>query len=292
MMKPMRMGMVWGISLFLGLTPLGWAASSPERLDVAPHASTQDAEKERAKVLEEAVTVLAKTGVALRQLEAGKKSQALDTLALISGKLDVLTAAHPELALAPVDVQLIVRDFPGDIDAIEQAVKQAGEWLDDGRVQQARALLSSLASEVDIRVSKLPLATYPAAIKRIVPLVETNNIEEAKEALVRVMNTLVVEDHITPLPVLRAEEMLSRARKIANKDTLQEKERKEVNALLQGIRAQLKRAEALGYGSDDHYRLMYEEIDALQKKLREHEEDRGLLDVLKQKLAEFHNSFL
>ena len=69
-------------------------------------------------------------------------------------------------------------------------------------MQQARALLSGLASESELQVTNLPLATYPAAIKAVAPLIDAGKKDEAKAALQLALNTLVVERFITPLPTV------------------------------------------------------------------------------------------
>jgi len=73
--------------------------------------------------------------------------------------------------------------------------------LKKGRVQDARALVSGLASEIIIEVVNIPLATYPDAIKAVVPLIEAGKVKEAKAALVAALNTLVITRHIIPLPM-------------------------------------------------------------------------------------------
>jgi hypothetical protein len=64
--------------------------------------------------------------------------------------------------------------------------------------------LQDLASETDIHIANVPLATYPAAINTVVPLIDARKIEEAKGALLMAIHTLVIETYVIPLPKVRA----------------------------------------------------------------------------------------
>jgi soluble cytochrome b562 len=142
----------------------------------------QAAERRKA-MLQEARSALAETNAALTALDEGKTAEALDALARATGKLEILLARDPDLALAPVDVRYITQDLYGTVDDIRAAIDQVEALLDDGEVQEARALLSSLASEFVISVRNIPLAPYPDAIKAVTPLIDKGEIEEAKLAL-------------------------------------------------------------------------------------------------------------
>jgi hypothetical protein len=132
---------------------------------------------------------LDETHVALKALEEGKSKEALEALARATGKLELLAARDPDLAVAPVDVDVVTHDLYATPRAIREAREEAGELLEDGKVQEARRLLSGLASEIVIRVTNLPLATYPDAIKEISPLIDRGETEEAKSALRAALNT-------------------------------------------------------------------------------------------------------
>ena len=188
--------------------------AKPQHPPAAASEAAKQAEAQRARITEEAMTALARTREALAALSAHAPKRATDLLAAAVGKLEVLTSAHPELALAPADVRVIVRDFPGDVKAIRAVVEKAGDQLDDGRVQDARHLLEPLASEIDVQVYSLPLATYPQAIKAAVRLIAKGRSAEAAAVLQEALNTLVVVDYITPLPVIHAQEALARAKEV------------------------------------------------------------------------------
>jgi len=109
--------------------------------DVAAQAS-----EERKKILADAVAAVANTEGALLALEANKKDEALSLLEKASGKLDLVMARDPDLALAPVDIDETVIDVYTDVDSIKAMVKEARNALDNNRLQEARNLIKGLAS--------------------------------------------------------------------------------------------------------------------------------------------------
>lgn len=279
-----------GCALALSAIPVQ-AANSSKQAHVPP-AATQQAAKERTKIIAEAVTALEKTRAALAALDAGETQKALNLLSEATGKLEIITTAHPDLALAPVDVRVVVRDFPGDAKAIHAAVEKASDLLDDGKVQEARHLLEGLASEVDVQVYYLPLATYPQAIKHAVRLLAQKKRVEAASVLQTALDTLVVVDHITPLPIVHAQEFLAQARTfVGKKRRLNAAQTKHVQALLASAKAELERARALGYLDEKRYEAMLEDVEALEDKLAKHGDTRSLLDALRKKVDEFLKEF-
>lgn len=126
------------------------------------------AEKRR-QTIGEAVTALTETKNALAALDEKDTTKALDALAQVTGKLELLLARSPRLALAPVDVQTVVHDIFAGTDTIEAILDEAEYALRHGEVQKARHLLSGVASEIVITTTSLPLATYPKAISAVAP---------------------------------------------------------------------------------------------------------------------------
>ncbi len=108
-------------------------------------------------------------------------------------------------------MRTIVHDLFANTETIEAMTDEALDALKHGEVQQARHVLALLASEIVITVTNIPLASYPAAVKAVVPLIDQGKIEEAKAALQSALSTLVEERSVLPLPVLRAKLLLKRA---------------------------------------------------------------------------------
>jgi len=245
------------------------------------------ADIERSKVLSEAVAAVRETENAIKALDKGDKEAALAALEKAIGKLDIVLARDPGLALAPVNVQSQVLDVYADVKAVRAAVDHAVRLLKTGRVQDARALVSGLASEIVIEVVNVPLATYPDAIRAVVPLIEAGKFKEAREALLTALNTLVITRHIIPLPILRTEELLKRAEVLAEKAKRSPAEEKELKAILAQVRTELEFAEALGYGKEGDFKPFYEQLEKIAGKTKGGKYGKGFFDELKKALALF-----
>src|SRR5438270_12243175 len=141
-----------------------------------------EAEK-RVSILADAVLALDATRTALNAIDKGDKRTALAALERASGKLDLVLSRDANLSFAPVEVSTTILDLYATPDTVKTAVKVARDDLSSNRVQQARHLVSDLASEADTHVTEIPLGTYPTAIKAAAPLIDAGKIDEAKAAL-------------------------------------------------------------------------------------------------------------
>ncbi|QPI47988.1 YfdX family protein [Massilia antarctica] len=153
----------------------------------------------------------------MKALDEKRNRDALAALATATGKLELILARSPKLALAPVRTDVLTHDLLAKSDTVKAAIKDVRELLRDGEVQKARQLMQSLASEVEFRTFSIPLETYPAAIKAVTPLIDAGKVEEAKTELRTMLNTLVVTSEAVPLPKLRAEEQIKAAQALAEK---------------------------------------------------------------------------
>ena len=245
------------------------------------------ATEERKKIIEEAVTALGRVNLALRHLDRGKTSEALDDLAVAVGKLELIVTRYPELALAPVDVRMITHDLQADVAAIRKLVSEAQDALDDGRVQEARRILRDLGSEIIVRVYNIPLATWPDAIKSVVPLIDQGKVDEAKRAIEEALSTLVIVDHVIPLPVVRAQAWLKQARELAGKEKRTREEESKLADYLAKAKKQLQLAETFGYGSRKDYEKFYDTIDEIARRTSGGGTESGLFDRLRKSIDEF-----
>lgn len=269
----------------------------------------EEVAKKRQALVKEALTALSETKKALKALEDERPKDALTALAEVTGQLEIIVSRDPKLAFVPIDVEVTSHDIYADLDTINRAKEQAEEFLENGDIQKARVLLSGLASELVMSTISLPLATYPDAIKAVVPLIDEGKIEEAKEALQAALQTLVVTNKLAiPLPVLRAEAMIHQAEELAQdietpeiatdtknleetNDSAAENEnvqKEEILAQLQNARQQLQMAEALGYGiKEDRYQEFENTIETLEAKVRDKESTSSIFASLKQSLSQF-----
>jgi predicted Zn-ribbon and HTH transcriptional regulator len=241
------------------------------------------------KITQEAVESINLVAKVIELLDKKEKDKALEEIANILGKLEVLIARDPNLQLVPVDVKEQVVDFPGTIDDVEAAKTEVVALIKAGEVQLARDIMLNLASELDIYVTALPIGTYPVVLKAIIPLIEQEKFNEAKALLIEALETLVIEKIVIPLPILRAEQAIIRANELANKENPNKDELKE---LLAYAKEQLKLAEALGYGRVDiNYKDLYEEIEKLEKILEGDESTKDVFATLKEKLSKIMAGF-
>ena len=176
---------------------------------VTAETDSQFADK-RTALIQEAVDALDETNAAIAAIEKGDIDAAIAALALATGKLETVVAREPDLALAPVRIDHFTYDVLGSVEAVRKLGKQIEDLVDDGKFQEARPLLSGFASEVVIRTTSLPLATYPDAILAATALLDDGKTDEAMTVLNAALNTQVVTETVIALPLLRAEAMIEK----------------------------------------------------------------------------------
>ena len=266
-------------------------ATVEEVQEQVDEATDREVEARRERIVAEAVAALDETRSALASLDEEKPDEALAALERATGKLEILLAREPDLAFAPVDVRVTTHDLITSVDAIEEARDHAEDLLEDGRIQDAREILTPLGSEVIVSVVSLPLATYPQAIKAVSPMIDRGETKEAAAALQAALNTQVVTNHIIPLPVLRAERMLEEAKRLSELEDRDEGDAEKLAALLEEARAQLRIAEALGYGTRKAYEDFHASISEIEGKSSDGETGNGWFDGIQKSLSEFRISF-
>ena len=294
-----KMPSVAMLTVGLILSAQGFAADSalPKQPAAQPQASqsvqpevnkkTADVAAEKHKeLIADAQTAIAETEKALQALKENKHKEALEALAIATGKLELVLVRNPKLVLAPVNTEVVTLDLLASRDTVKAVLKEAKEYLSDGEIQKARPLISNLASEIQYRTTNIPLATYPAAIKAITPLIDAGKIDEAKAGLQDILNTLVITTDVVPLPKLRAERMLKEAQALAEKKDRSKEENAKIAKSIQGAREQLQMAELLGYGNKKDYKPMYQQLDEIAKKSADGKSGAGWFDTIKKQLSD------
>jgi len=216
----------------------------------------------------EAAEIEIETQKAILALDQKDTKSATAILQGVSTRLDNLIAKNPGLALMPASIETDVYDFTGDNKAIAAAIDQAGDMLRHGKLQAARHIVAGMASEIRVSTTSIPLGTYPAAIKQILPLIDAGKIDQAVADLSSVLGTLVVTTEVMPLPVLRAEELLTAASDLEHRpDLAKEASRTEIKKLTDAAKDQLDLAQLLGYGNKADYTTLYQAVDRIDKTL-------------------------
>lgn len=218
------------------------------------------------QIAKEAADAANSTQTALRALTNNQPAQALAALQVASGNLHLLLARDSALGMVPIDVQVQVLEGPTDLKTIKKLEDKLDDLIGDNKYQDARPIIESLVDEIRMTVISLPLGTYPAAIDRAVPLIDAGKLSEAKNELIKALDTLVYEQDITPLSIIRAEDKLNEAFQIEHKEDLSKQDTKDkISKLVIDANQDIKVAEVLGYGTKKDYELLYEGIDALKQ---------------------------
>lgn len=270
------------------------AATNGKKNNAKSEQTTETAQKQsmekRKQITEEAVAALRETQNALKALDDNKTTDALAALERASGKLTIILARDPKNALAPVNTNAVTYDILADINAITALRRDITKAMDVGRLQEARHLIKNLASETVVSVTNIPLATYPDAIKAAVKCIDNQKMEDAKKILQTALNTLVVKDIIIPLPIVIAENLLKEAQILAEKGNRSEDENKRLSALLEKTRTELDYAEALGYGTKDDFKHLFDELEQITQKTKSGKSGFGFFDKIKEFLRDIKKS--
>ncbi len=260
------------------------AKTSKEVTSEAVASAKVDAgKKQDVALIKEAVEAVSLTHEVLGALQKNDIEHAKKSLEKAIGKLEVVLAAPNAPALLPIDGTVRSVEYVGTAKDVKSQVKAVEELLDDGKVQEARILLSTLQSEIDIVTVSLPLVSYPNALKLAAKYLNESKPDEAKEVLLMALGTFAQSQIVIPLPLLNAQALIEEASHVAKQD------KKAALGHLDVAREQLKLAEAPGYisTSETTYKMLDDEIEKVEKEIRGKNRVEKLFDELKHKLEEF-----
>ena len=247
----------------------------------------QAEEKAQQTLDKEAIAAVDETTKAVKSIAENKKDEALATIERAIGKVNVLLARNPATALIPVSTAVeVIEAAPLDPETIRARAMAAEDAVEDKDYPTARVLLDGLTSEIRVRTSHLPLATYPTALKEAARLIDQNKSTEARNILLTALHTLVEIDHVTPLPIALAQAAINEAQ------ALREKDKAKARQLLALARNELNRAKELGYaGKDPTYSAIDKSIANIEKQLRGTEDTASTFAKLKESVSNFFNKF-
>ncbi len=264
----------------LAATPLVAQDAANDTKATENAAAETQAREQADPAIDEAVAALTETGNALKALEDGKNDDAAAALERAIGKLEVVLTQHPELALAPVDVSSTVVDITASPAMITKARKEALRLMKDDQLQLARPIINNLASEVVVRTTSIPLATYPLALKSAAALVKDGKVDDAKLVLAQGLNTMVVEEVVSPLPLLRAAVLIDHAKALSEKEDRSDEENKTLAGLLDALDLEIAKGEALQYGGKDAFEPLKDEMKEIRKATGNGGFGKGFFDKL------------
>jgi hypothetical protein len=231
---------------------------------------------------QDAVAAIKETQNAVRLISENRSPDAKEALERATVKLDRLRARRPADSLIPVTAVVEVLDMaPVDLASIDAIAAAADRKIAEKDYPAARVLLGGLISEMRLRTEHLPLGTYPAAIKLAALLLEQKRPAEANGALMAALNTIVVIERVTPLPMVAAGGALEAAKSKGSDKIAAQKS-------LALARNELDRSEHLGYaGKDPDYETLDASILDLDTKLNGTEETGADFAALIKKFAAF-----
>ena len=271
----------------LGSTGL-MAETSANVTSKAVKSAKAKAESGKLKVIEEAVSAVVLTQNVIDALDKNDVEKAKSELEKAIGKLEIVLAHKDAPALLPIDSVITATEYMGDLKSIKETLSAVKKLLATKKVQEARRLLDTLQSEIDIVTVSLPLISYPQALRLSARYLNEGKIKEAGDVLKMALDTLVRSETIIPLPLLKAQALIEAAQKVAKSDKQQALKH------LDAAKKELKIAEALGYtsGSDTTYKMLDDAIEAVEKEIRGKNRAEKLFEELMEKLKEFKEKAL
>ncbi|MDR3607152.1 MAG: YfdX family protein [Oligoflexia bacterium] len=199
-----------------------------------------------AKPVTEAVAAVTETRTAVQYLDQNRPDQARDALSRAIVKSNIVSSMHPMMTLVPVSFNLQVTDTIASDATLKRVTEEVKKLVDSGQYQAARPLLRDLASEIDVTTVNLPIATYPSSLRSAASLIDRGKVAEAKSQLLSALHSLVINERIIPLPVVRAQALVEEV----NRQVLAKKvDKEQASIFLSDADQQLALAEKLGYGT-------------------------------------------
>jgi hypothetical protein len=265
--------------------PQAGMAATPEAQEQIAQDAAGELARRQDDIIAEAVQALDETERAVEALSDADATAALAALETATGKLELILARRPELALAPVEATVEVVEMVADAPALRDVTLAVELSLVSGRYQVARTLLRDFASETVVRVASLPMATYPDAIKEAARLIDAGEVGEAAFVLRAALGTLVVSETVYPHPLIDAEVHLDAARDLAELADRTAEQNDQLAVALEVARLSLERAEAFGYGTDDDFRDLYDAIREIERETRDGGSFTGLFTAVLDSLS-------
>jgi ribonuclease HII len=242
-----------------------------------------EAKDKQVHVVKEAVNAVVLTQKVLVDLDKNDTKSAIKDLEDAIGKLEVVLAAEKAPKLLPIDASITAVEYVGDAKEIKKNLDLVESLLDDGKVQEARKLLNTMQSEIDIISVNLPVSSYPDALKLAAKYLHDNKIEQAKAILVTALNTMVEDIVVVPIPVLKADALIVAASKIAKED------KEQALKHLAQAQVELEKAKLLGYTSksDVTYKALKKAIEKTEKEVKGKNKAEKLFEELINKIKSF-----
>ena len=250
---------------------------------IAVSNAKNDANTHQATLVKEAINSLKEAHDAYVALGKKDAKEATKKLESALGKLEVILSAKDAPKLLPIDSIVAVHEYMGTSKDIELALAAVPTLLAQNKVQEAREVMIPLQSEIDVTTVSLPLGSYPDALKLAAKYVHEDKLDKAQEVLGVALSSFAQVTEIIPIPLLKATDLIAASSAIAKEDKTR------ALAYLDGASESLKVAHKLGYvsKSETTYKMLQEQIAAVQKEIKGPNKAEKLFETLKSSLKEF-----
>ncbi len=176
----------------------------------------------------------------------------------------------------------VIDAAPHDSKIIKALAQQVSTTVAAKDYPAARVVLDALTSEIRVRTYSLSLAAYPDALKEAVRLLDQKKNDDASNVLLTALNTLLVVDRVTPLPLVLAREALNAAQAKSQND------KATAQTLVQTAKSEIERAKELGYAAQaPEYAALSADISSLEKQLKGKSDASSVFAKLEDKLSGF-----
>ncbi len=259
------------------------AKSSEQVSKDALNSAKLDIQNNSLYVTKEAVRAVELTQKVLIDVAHKDKKSAIKDIEGAIGKLEVALSAEKAPKILPIDVTLRSTEYIGDSKKIKAVIHDVKDLLSDGKIQEARVLLDTLRSEVDVITTGIPVATYPDALKLASKYLHNNELTKADAILTTALSTLVREISVVPIPVIKVQGLIVEASHIAKKD------KKQALKDLQVAKDELQKAKLLGYvsQSDVTYKDLETAIEKTEKEIKGKNKAEKLFENLIKNIKSF-----
>ncbi len=242
-----------------------------------------EAKDKQVHVIKEAINAVVLTQKVIVDIDKKDTKSAIKDLENAIGKVEVALSSKHAPKLLPIDASVNAVEYLGDVKEIKKNLDLVADLLDGAKVQEARKLLNTLQSEIDIVSVNLPVETYPDALKLAAKYLHEDKIQEAKSVLVTALNTMVESVIVVPIPVLKAQALIVAASKISKDD------KEQALRHLTQAQTELEKAKLLGYTSksDITYKSLKTAIEKTKKEIKGKNKAEKLFEDLVNKIKSF-----
>jgi hypothetical protein len=253
----------------------------------------QRVSQQRALIHNEAFFAVVKTTEALQLLITGNKDAAIKQLDKAHEKLNKLIDKGHTVQSEPVYVVILVNDSLTSYDEIQRRKQKIDTQWQLGHTQKVRYLLNSFVSDTSIRTLHMSVQQFAVEIKTINRLISGSELEKAKHLLQALLNSLAASEYTIPLPLFRAELMITKAEQLTQQVTNNEPvDVAQLYILLSNARYQLKLAEAFGYGDSKRYRRFFQAIKGIKSLVKANQQTVKLFSKLKYAILNLKNDVI